>query len=231
MNMKYNIDLVFCIDNASYLNSRDLNHIKGLVKSFPLMMNDFLTKIGTTDYYPITIRTKIITFTNYKVRHNEAILTRGFFEPLKQPTEYAQMIDSIQIVDTDQELNCDGLEAFAYGIHTNWTARDQSIKCRHILCIISGRVTNGLGDNSDYRGYPEYMPKSFTTLQSWWDDNIDINVKRLLLLTPDKSWWRHIAETWDNLLLLPYDYYQELMRNEKKMDEMIDHIMGYFFVL
>lgn len=204
------VDIVFCIDGTES-QKKALELVK---QGIPRFFEDLYRSYHVTHRWIAQLRCRIILFRDYLADGQHAMLATDFFLLPQQEKDFLQYLDSIHAGGGGDPLE-DGLEALAYAIKSSWTVT--SPKKRHIIIIFSDADAHPLGHNQDTCNYPKGIPTNLSELEDWWEDEMDIRAKRLLLFTPNKGNWAWIGENWSQTWLVPQEdlderTYHELVR-------------------
>ena len=197
--MKYNVDLVYCIDAT-----RSMDPILDIVKNNAVnFYDDFKKKMSEKNKPVGRLRMRIVAFRDYYYDHEEAMLVTDFFEMPRQAEELRACVASIT-ADGGGDAPEDGLEALAYAIRSNWNT--QALGKRQIIVVWSDESTHELGFGKRMPNYPTNMAKDFDELSRWWGSDscpglMDNHGKRLLIFAPAKKYWTTIVDNWDNAIL------------------------------
>lgn len=192
----FNVDIVYCVDVTD--NMKDLHDkVKENLKVFP---DKIIRELNSRFYSNISIRIRLICFTDYLTAWNSPVCQTDFFD-LKTEKEAAwKVIDSLQTRGGFGRKKS-GLEALAFAIRSKWTLSEG--QRRHIIVVWSNGGTRNLG--LSLPSYPEKMAKDFAELSSWWKDDagtgMNTSTKRLVILAPDEDGWKEIIERWDNAVM------------------------------
>ena len=213
--LKYNVDIVFCIDAT-----RSMYHILDKVKANVLnFYGDLTTSMNSKGKHVDSIRVRVIAFRDYIADKDDAMLVTGFFELPSQSAELAACVKSIvpQGGGDDPE---DSLEALAYAIRSNWLKDDSKMK-RQVIVLWTDAAPHPLGFGRSMPNYPGGMPKNLTELSAWWGSTqmpgyMDNRAKRLLLYAPEDSTWNQISKSWNNSIYFPSIAGQGLQEVEYK---------------
>jgi len=202
MMMKYNVDLVFCIDATG-----SMRPVLDAVKENALhFYNDVMESMEKKHKSVNNLRVRIVMFRDYYADGDNAMLTTDFFTLPDETREFEEAIRSIEPYGGGDEPE-DGLEALAYAIRSDWT--NEGIKNRSVIVVWTDASTHPIGFASADPNYPRNMARSFSELTEWWGDEqiespyIRNNAKRLILFAPDKPYWADISNSWNNVLHYP----------------------------
>lgn len=197
-SMKYNVDLVFCIDSTG-----SMAHIIDMVKQRALTLyQDISRDLERKHKYIDQLRVRIISFRDYIADGENAMMMSDFFS---LPQDEASLQECVNLIEATGGGDApeDGLEALAYAMRSKWV--ETGIKKRHVIVLWSDAPTHDLryGASSPY--YPERMPASFDALTQWWNDQqeggvMNRNAKRLILFAPDAPAWNRISAVWDQTI-------------------------------
>lgn len=198
-SLKYNVDLVYCIDAT-----RSMDNILDIVKNNAVnFYDDFIKKMNEKNKPIGRLRMRIIAFRDYYYDHDEAMLVTDFFEMPSQAEDLKACVASIT-ANGGGDAPEDGLEALAFAIKSDW-CQDKGKK-RHVIVVWSDESTHELGFGKSAPNYPGGMAKNFDELTSWWGNRqnpgfMDESAKRLLMFTPDLPGWSIIKDNWNNSIL------------------------------
>lgn len=197
-NLKYNIDIVMCIDATGSMGSL-IETVKNNALSFYGDLTEAMVEKGK---HIDELRVKVIAFRDYIADGENAMLTTDFYSLPDDAARFESLVRSIKPFGGGDEPE-DGLEALAYAIKSKWTTGGN--RRRHIIVMWSDDATHELGFARSAPNYPKKMAANFDELTQWWGDPIqpgimDNNAKRLLIYAPDKKYWNTISDTWDNVL-------------------------------
>ena len=204
------VDIVFCIDGTES-QKETLDLVRRMI---PRFFEDLYHSYHVTGRWIVQLRCKIILFRDYQADGQYAMQTTDFFLLPQQENEFIKCINGIQARGGGDPQE-DGLEALAYAIKSSWTV--SSTKKRHIIIVLSDADTHPLGYNKDFPNYPKGMSANLSDLEEWWEDEMDIRAKRLVLLTPNVGHWACVGENWSQTWLVPQEdlderIYHELVR-------------------
>ena len=198
-HMKYDVDIVFCIDATSAMGAI-LCKINKKISNF---YRDLKDKMEEKNKTVNKLRVRMIVFRDYEYDGEEAMLMTDFLNLPEESEEFAELMWNIE-VDGGGDDPEDGLEALAFAMESDWSNGENSKK-RHIIVLWSDDATHelGFGKNSPY--YPKGMPKDFEELSKMWGNKINPGVmnqqaKRLLMFTPEKDSYTQIRNNWDNVI-------------------------------
>lgn len=200
--LKYNVDMVFCIDCTGSMGS-----LLDMVKSRALNFNnDLVKKMNEKGKNINQLRIRVIAFRDYIADHEKAMLVTDFFNLPSENERFEKCVKSLR-AEGGGDAPEDGLEALAYAIRSDWN-KEPGAKKRSVIVVWTDAPTHKLGFGSSDKNYPANMAKSFDELTMWWGDiqnngYIDSRAKRLVLFAPDENYWNTIADNWDNVLHYP----------------------------
>ena len=201
----YNVDMVFCIDVTGTMD----NIIKIVQDKAMKLHKDVFGAMQKKGKNINSFRIRIIAFRDYLADKEEAMFVSDFFTLPEENEKLQKVVDTL-IAKGGGDIPEDGLEALAYAIRSNWNSVKRpnakvSIKNRHIIVVYSDAPTHEIGFGRVVECYPRGMPKDFRELTEWWgfgQDSKYMNqyAKRLILFTPNESYWSEIATNWDNVV-------------------------------
>lgn len=198
--LKYNVDLVFCIDATGSMDGL-LEKVKQGAISFHDDLKRVMTKKGKNVN---TLRIKIIAFRDYVADSaSDAMLSTDFFVLPDQRVEFSNTVKSIEAFGGGDDPE-DGLEALGFAMRSDWNT-EPGAKKRHVIVVWTDAPTHDIGYGSSVIGYPTKMAKSFSELTQWWGDKqgngyMDYESKRLLLFAPNQPGWSTISDNWENVI-------------------------------
>lgn len=202
MGMDYTVDMVFCIDGTGSMEdtSGAQDKIINMVKQNAInFYGDFNEVMSRKSKQVRQLRVRVVVFRDYLADGKNAMMVTDFFLLPQQSKEFEACIKSIH-ADGGGDIPEDGLEALAYAIKSKWDT--ESAKRRQVIVVWTDAGTHDIGYGSRSEFYPKGMPKSFSELNDWWDD-MNSNVKRLILFAPDENGWSYISQNWENVVHFP----------------------------
>ena len=179
MTMKYNVDMVFCIDATG-----SMSPVLETVKQNALNFYDDVTKVMNEKQKSIDrLRIRVIAFRDYLADGDRAMFATNFFDLPAQAREFETCIKSI-------------------------SAKGGGDERRNVIVVWTDASTHEIGFGKTASNYPKGMPQSFAELTSWWGDEqtetfISNSGKRLVLFAPQKPYWEQITNTWNNVIHYP----------------------------
>lgn len=200
--LKYNVDIVFCIDATGSM-SGILDKVKKRVLNFH---GDLLETMEKKNKHVDTLRVRVVAFRDYAADGEQAMLVTDFFNLPEQSEIFANCIRSIQPKGGGDDPE-DSLEALAYAMRSDWL-RSQSLMKRQVIVLWTDAGPHPLGFGSGAKNYPKGMPKDLTELSAWWGSAdapgyMDNRAKRLLMYAPEEPTWNLISESWNNTIFFP----------------------------
>lgn len=209
--MKYNVDIVFCIDCTE-----SMDNILNIVKSRSLCFHSDVQETMKQKGKEIErLRIRVVAFRDYlaydeelrkKAHCNEPMLITDFFVLPDDAHKLEVSVKSLQPIGGGDDPE-DGLEALAYAIRSDWSTSGS--KNRHIIVLWTDQPPHELGFGSLASKYPKGMAHNIGELTEWWGDGFDTgfmpiqSAKRLILFAPNEGAWGTISECWDNVIHLP----------------------------
>ena len=168
------------------------------------------------------IRTRIVLFRDYHFDDLDAMVTTRFYELPGETSTFVAAINNLEAKGGGDDPES-GLEALGIAIHSDWMLNSAGRK-RQLIFVWSDADTHPLGHGKENRIYPNDMANDFNELTEWWFDEKIINQisKRLVLFTPQTSWWYEISYSWDCV------YWVEWGKDNNVFDynRVIDGIVG-----
>ena len=210
-DLKYNVDLVFCIDCTE-----SMDNILNIVKNRALLFYDDVQKMmREKDKVIDRLRVRVVAFRDYlaydteirkKVHCNEPMLVTDFFDLPQDAHKFEVSVKSLNPVGGGDDEE-DGLEALAYAIRSAWDDTSGAKK-RQVIVLWTDQAPHSLGTGAASVKYPKGMPKDLLELSAWWGDEdvpgfMDQSAKRLILFAPNEGAWRSISDNWNMVIHLP----------------------------
>ena len=195
----YNIDICLVIDKTG-----SMKPIINTVKQNALnLYSDITNSLERKQKHVGRLRVRVIWFGDYVADGDQAMLVSPF---LTMPEDMEKFRDFVNGVTAHGggDIPEDGLEALTYAMRSDW-CRD-GWKRRHIIALFTDAPAHDLGHCASARNYPRHgMPATFGELAEMWGDEddpgeMDALAKRLLLFTPDSSYWHTIRLCWENAI-------------------------------
>lgn len=197
----YNIDVCLCIDKTG-----SMSPIIDTVKNNALnLYSDILKSLEKEKKYVNRFRIRVIWFGDYLADGDQAMLVSPFLtmpDELEKLRSYITCITAHGGGDTPE----DGLEALSYAIRSDWC--NDGWKRRHIIAIFTDAPAHEMGFSKVAPSYPKTgMPTSFGELYRMWGlsaqnpGEMEYSAKRLLLFTPDTSFWHTMKEHWTKTIM------------------------------
>ena len=204
----YDIDVCLCIDKTG-----SMDPIMDTVKQNALnLYDDIVNTLNEKHKHVGKLRIRVIWFGDYRADENPMLMSDFMDMPEELDTfkKYVQSVSAYGGGDAPE----DGLEALTYAIRSDWCSTGW--KRRHIIAMFTDAPAHELGfgkktlHNRDNPRYPEGMPSDFSELSEMWGDEdnpgeMDYRAKRLLLFTPDETYWHTMATCWENVVIRPVE--------------------------
>lgn len=199
--LKYNVDIVMCIDCTASMGSL-LDTVKTKAQKFIPDVKVICEEMGKEINQ---LRVRVIGFRDLGCDKDKALLDSGFLNIPEQEDKFKEIISSFAPSGGGPEPES-GLEALSMAINSDWTKGGD--RRRHIIVVWSDASTHSLGEvGKDNPLYPSEAPADFDELTDWWDDEqggkMDMNSKRLIIFAPDASAWTEIGNNWNNVIHHP----------------------------
>lgn len=198
----YNVDLCLCIDKTLSMISC-INTVKDNALN---LYDDIKKSMEAKGKHIAQLRIRVIWFGDYLADGKEAMSVSPIFT-LPQDTEsFRACVEGLTVSGGGDEPE-DGLEALAYAIKTKWC--QDGWRKRHIIAVFTDAPVHELGFGKESEFYPKSrMPATFGELSEMWGDGqypgvMNYSAKRLLLFTPETSYWQRIANEWENVISCP----------------------------
>lgn len=200
--LKYNVDIVMCIDCTGSMGSL-LDTVKvNALKFYP----DLKARCDAKGKEISELRIRVIGFRDFYADKANAIQDSGFFNIPDHESEFKSFVNGLHPEGGGDEPE-NGLEALAMAINSDWTKDGD--RRRHVVVVWSDASTHPVGlDRCKNEFYPQNMPVDFDELTNWWDDEqgegkMQKSAKRLVLFAPDASAWTEIGINWNNTIHHP----------------------------
>jgi len=196
--LKYNVDIVMCIDCTGSM-SGILDTVKAnVLKFYP----DLKAACETKDKNIDQLRIKVIAFRDFNADLAEAVKSTEFMTIPEQDLDFKSFINGL-VPDGGGDEPENGLEAIAMAINSDWTSGGD--RRRQIIVVWSDASTHSLENPITKNSYyPTNMPKNFDELTDWWEDDqkgkMSKSAKRIILFAPDATAWTEIGVNWKNAI-------------------------------
>ena len=199
--LKYNVDLVFCIDTTGSMHGILDTVKKNALKFYPDLQNALEEKNKNVE----NLRIKVISYRDFYADGEGALDQVDFIDIKSNADKFNSFIHTLSPEGGGDEPE-NGLEALALAINSDWVKDGD--RQRHIIIVWSDASTHPLEKNSGSKpsNYPIGMPKDFNELSDWWDGQeymTNSSAKRLILFAPDSNAWTDIATHWENTIHHP----------------------------
>lgn len=189
----YSLEIVFCIDGT-----KSMSPVIDIIKSQAVnLYRDIRFQMEKQGRTISAIRTRIVLFRDYHFDDLDAMVTTRFYELPGETSTFVAAINNLEAKGGGDDPES-GLEALGIAIHSDWMLNSAGRK-RQLIFVWSDADTHPLGHGKENRIYPNDMANDFNELTEWWFDEKIINQisKRLVLFTPQTSWWYEISYSWD----------------------------------
>lgn len=199
--LKYNVDIVFCIDVTGSMHGI-LDTVKAnTLKFYP----DLQKALDEKDKNVEALRIKVIAYRDFYADGSAALQTTDFIDIKSDVGKFNSFIHSLYPDGGGDEPE-NGLEALALAMRSDWVKEGD--RQRHIIVVWSDASTHPLEKSTGGKGeyYPAGMPGNFNELTDWWDGQSYMSnrsAKRLIVFAPDSNAWTDIATHWDNTVHYP----------------------------
>lgn len=199
--MKYNVDMVFCIDATGSMD----NIISIVQKNALNFYQDVKNCMEEKGKHVDTLRVRVVAFRDYLADGKDAMLVTNFFKLPDDADNLKKCVESLVAKGGGDDPE-DGYEALAYAIKSKWN--NENAKKRHVIVLWTDDDAHKLGFGSSSKYYPNGMAKDIQELTSWWGHMnapgfMNQEAKRLILFAPDKPSWKQISDNWDKVLHYP----------------------------
>lgn len=194
--LKYNVDLVFCIDVTGSM-SGILETVKAnALKFYP----DLKSALAEKDKNVDSLRIRVIAFRDFEADGSKAIEKLDFVKIPEDDGKFNSFVKGLTPDGGGDEPE-NGLEAVALAIKSEWD--NGGDRQRHIIVVWSDASTHPLEKSSSHK--PSGMPANFNELTDWWEGQsyMSRTAKRLILFTPDATAWTDIATHWESVIHVP----------------------------
>ena len=213
--LKYNVDIVFCID-ATMSMYKILDKVKDGVLNF---YTDLTNAMEAKGKHVDNLRARVVAFRDYVYDKEDAMMVTNFFELPRQSDQFAACIKSVTPKGGGDDPE-DALEALAYAIRSDWYETSSAMK-RQIIVMWTDAAPHPLGYGKAAANYPGGMPSSLAELSGWWGTKevpgyMDNRAKRLLLYAPEDPTWNTITNSWNNSIYFPSEAGEGLEEFEYK---------------
>jgi hypothetical protein len=198
--LKYNVDIVMCIDCTGSMGGL-LDTVKiNALKFYP----DLKARCVEKGKEISELRIRAIAFRDFACDGSVAVADTGFLSIPEDEEKFKGFVGGlIPSGGGDEPEN--GLEALAMAINSDWTTGGD--KRRHVIVVWSDASTHPLGVGKDNSIYPQDMPADFDELTDLWEDEqsgkMSKTAKRLVIFAPDASAWTEIGTNWTNAIHHP----------------------------
>lgn len=193
--LKYNVDIVLCIDVTGSMHGI-LDTVKSrALKFYP----DLVAALEEKDKNIENLRIKVIAFRDFYADGADALSQSEFIDMESDAEKFNTLIHELEPTGGGDEPE-NGLEALALAMKSDWV-RDGD-RQRHIVVVWSDASTHPLEKelSSKPTNYPIDMPKDFNDLTDWWEGQTymaNSSAKRLIVFAPDSNAWTDIATHWE----------------------------------
>ncbi len=194
--LKYNVDLVFCIDVTGSM-SGILETVKAnALKFYPDLKSSLAEKDKNVD----SLRIRVIAFRDFEADGSKALEKLDFVKIPEDDSKFNNFVKGLTPDGGGDEPE-NGLEAVALAIKSEWD--NGGDRQRHIIVVWSDASTHPLEKSSSHK--PSGMPANFNELTDWWEGQTYMSrtAKRLILFTPDATAWTDIATHWESVIHVP----------------------------
>lgn len=211
--LKYNVDIVMCIDCTGSMGSL-LDTVKAnALKFYP----DLKARCDAKGKEISALRIRVIGFRDFGFDKENAICDSGFLSMPDEEDKLKATINSFVASGGGPEPES-GLEALSMAINSDWTRKGD--KRRQVIVVWTDASTHELGETGkDNPKYPVDVPANFDELTDWWEEEqggrMEKNAKRLILFAPDGKRWsdmgawthaiQHVAKAGEGLQEIDYE--------------------------
>jgi hypothetical protein len=201
--LKYNIDIVFCIDVTGSMTPV-IDLVKENVRKFP---KDLRETCAVKEKIVNTLRIRTIAFRDFG-NDSDALNASDFFvvEPSTELAKFESFVNGLVASGGGDEPES-ALEALAIAQGSNWT--HEGDKQRHVIVMFTDASAHKLESRvGEVPGmYREQVPSSLDGLTDRWDGNQAVRLKklarRLVIFGPDAYPWNVIGDAWGQTIWLP----------------------------
>ena len=198
--LKYNVDIVMCIDCTGSMGDL-LDTVKSnALKFYP----DLKERCDAKGKEISELRIRVIGFRDFYADKDNAIYDTDFLNIPEQEEDFKSAVNSLSPNGGGDEPE-NGLETLAMAINSEWAKGGD--RRRHVIVVWSDASTHPLQlAKCMNEFYPKGMPKDFDELTDWWDGQsgkMQKAAKRLIIFAPDASAWTEIGLNWENTIHHP----------------------------
>ena len=196
--LKYNVDIVMCIDCTGSMGSLLDLVKKNALKFYPDLREACEAKDKNID----ELRIKVIAFRDYNADGSEGMHETQFFNIPAEEDRFKAFINGLEPNGGGDEPE-NGLEAVALAMNSDWTKGGD--RRRHIIIVWSDASAHPLEATITKNSfYPAGMPANFDEITDWWEDEqggkMNKAAKRLLIFAPDAQPWTDMGLNWGNTI-------------------------------
>lgn len=196
-NFCYNIDICLCVDKQC-ANKRVIQSIKEhFCEDIAQSFYRYGKNVGR-------IRVKTIFFDDSSQDKGRRLNISPFMIIPAQKDDFDSLLEDLTI-DDNIEKSTNGLEALACAIQSDWCI--DGWKRRHVIIMVTDADTYDL-HHYDGSESLDNNPQSFEKLSAMWGNEdipglMEFKSKRLVLFTPNSSFWEKIWKSWECVALYP----------------------------
>lgn len=199
--LKYNVDIVMCIDCTGSMGDL-LSTVKtNALKFYPDLKKACEEKDKNIDQ----LRIKVIAFRDYNADGANGMHETKFFDIPNEEENFKSYVNDL-VADGGGDEPENGLEAVALAMNSDWTKGGD--RRRHIIIVWSDASAHPLESPLTKNSfYPAGMPANFDELTDWWEDEqsgkMNKSAKRLLIFAPDATPWSEMGLNFANAIHFP----------------------------
>ncbi|CAM1342391.1 vWA domain-containing protein [Tenacibaculum amylolyticum] len=199
--LKYNVDLVMCIDCTASM-SGILNTVKENALKFH---SDLLNALDEKGKEISQLRIRVLAFRDYYYDGDMAMETLDFVTLPDQEHVFSEFINNLEPMGGGDEPE-NGLEALSLAIKSNW-GKDGDRR-REIVIVWTDASAHSLEKNTGSKpsNYPSDIPENMDELYDLWDGQktpMNASAKRLLIYAPDSYPWSDLSNDWESTMHFP----------------------------
>lgn len=141
------------------------------------------------------VRAKMITYKDYSINGEEAILMTDLMDYPREKTTFAIFFRRLSLLTkVTQEMDW-----------KHWLMPCVS-NGKRLLHRLSNNTPRMLGHGCDTDYYDKQLPRCVSKLKRWWEKKTTFlrRKKQLVMFTPSEHPWSQISESWDKSQLIPF---------------------------
>ncbi len=192
----YNVDIVFVIDGTG-----SMGPVIGEVKNKAIRFYEDLKSVMEEQGRTIdSLRIKVVVFRDYYCDSPDVCMKQSKFFNLPAESEnFRNFVSEIEAGGGGDAPET-SLEALKYAIDSDWS---DGRKGRHVVVLFTDTSAHPLDKEPKPYHYPENMPRDLTELMILWEQDMNMEAKRLLIFAPEVYPWYEISEEWQQCIFVP----------------------------